>query len=409
MKYTINWAKGFIEWHLPKELDGVTFLAAGDICLTSEGLKKKVVTTKDPAFLFGPTRSIFESADIVLGNLENPLSERGEPIFKLGPNFRASPNMAKVLSDANFTILGVANNHIRDYGDNAFLDTLVCLQSSGILPVGGGRSASSALEPVIVKRRDLSIGMFAFTYRQESIAQKKRPGAADLDNPNCYEAVRALCDEVDMVIVSLHMDPEYTNYPAPYRMKMARTFVDLGAELVIGHHPHVPQGLEIYKGRLIAYSLGNFIFYPLAEYGARLTRYGYLLKVKLTIEGLAWAEIIPYRINDCYQPKPLQRKGYVETLNHLESISRDLHNPKIVRLAWEEVASKEAMSISKHILHSILKRKTFSLWSCHLRRLRHHYPVFMKNLVEGKLWKHVKNWMQSARARNELSRIMENP
>jgi len=390
-KYTIDWAKGIIDWHLHEELEETTFLAVGDIL--AEGEKEEIINTKGGTFLFRPTQSIFQSADILLGNLENPLSERGAPIFKIGPCFRGATNLAKVLSDAGFTILGVANNHARDYGDCAFLDTLDCLQRAGIMSVGGGRDNSSAAEPVIIRTRNLSIGVFAFTFRQESVAQRKRPGAADLDNPDCYEAVKVLCDNVDLVIVSLHMDPEYTNYPAPHRMKMARSFVDVGAEMVIGHHPHVPQGLEIYRGKLIAYSLGNFIFHP--EKHKPLTRLGYLLKAKLTKEGTAWAEIIPYKINDYYQPIPLSGKAYIGAMSHLKNISKALHDPEVVNLNWEEIASKETLAIVKHILRAILVGKKPPLWSCHLTLLKHRYEAFVKSLLRGKVSGYLRDWIQS--------------
>jgi len=394
-KCTIDWSKGIVDWYLPKELEGITFLAVGDILVegTFLGVIEEVIKKKGGAFLLGPSRSILQSADVILGNLENPLSERGDPISKRGPHFRASPQMVKVLSDAGFTILGVANNHARDYGDHAFLDTLDCLQGAGILSVGGGRDSSSALKPVIIRTRELSIGILAFTYRQESVAKKKQPGSADLDSPECYKAVKALCDKVDLVIVFLHMGPEYSDYPAPHRIKMARRFIDLGTEMVIGHHPHVPQGLEIYKGKLIAYSLGNFLFHT--EKYRSLTRLGYLLKAKLTKKGTAWARIIPYRINDSYQPWPLANKDYAKTMSYLEDISKGLHDPKVVELNWEEIAIKQTIVDIDHILRSILTRKTFSLWSRYLTPSKYRYQAFLQGLLKGRVWVYFKNWVRT--------------
>jgi len=394
-KPAIDWSKGIIDWHLPINLEATTFLAVGDILVEESFLGKiaDVIKTKGGAFLFDPTRSILKSADIVLGNLENPLSERGVPIFKWGPHFRGSPKMAEILRNAGFTVLGVANNHARDYGDYAFLDTLKCLRSVGILPVGGGQDITSALEPVVVKTRKISIGIFAFTYRQESVAKEKQPGAADLDNPECYEAVKALRGKVDSIIVHLHMDPEHSDYPAPHRIRMARRFIDIGAEMVIGHHPHVPQGLEIYKNKLIAYSLGNFLFHT--QNRRPLTKFGYLMKITFTRKGTASAKVIPYKINDCYQPVLLSNKERENFLKYFKNVSKGLHNPETVRLNWEEIASLETMSITKHILQAILARKPYSLWSCHLTLFKYRIQPFLRGLLNFKVPGYFSNLMHT--------------
>jgi len=393
---TVDWSQGILNWNLPLHSDEITLLAVGDLLFEGSflGIVEDVVKRKGGDFLFAPTRSAFLSADIVLGNLENPLCDRGDPIFKAGSNFRASPKMAKILSDAGFSILGVANNHVRDYGDRGFLETLDHLATAGIFSVGGDRDASSASEPVVIKTGEISIGILAFTFRQESIAGPNRPGAADLDNPKCYDAVKTLRDRVDLVIVFLHMDPEYSDYPAPHRIEMAHNFIDAGAEIVIGHHPHVPQGLEIYKGKLIAYSLGNFIFHTQKQ--RPLTSLGYLLKIILTKNGADKATIIPYMINDCCQigralcqPIPLTNNERKNALNHLQRISRGLKDPNTVKLNWEPIASKETIIIMIHVLKGILRGEPPSSWLCHLTSLKYRYRPFLGSLISGRIFKYL--------------------
>lgn len=380
-KYTIDWSKGIINWNLPDDGDGTIFLATGDVFVAGE--IEKIIKSKGDDFLFNPTSSIFQSADIVLGNLENPLSERGFPITKCGPNFRASPFLARTLAYAGFTALGVANNHSRDYGDQAFLDTLSHLKNAGVLSVGGGVNSSAAFKSIIVKSHDVSIGVLAFTYRQESIAANLRPGAADLDDPECYRALKALCDEVDVVIIYLHMGIEFTDYPSPHRIRMARRFIDLGAEMVIGHHPHVPQGIEIYKGKLIAYSLGNFLFdlnVPGMMTSTPNTKIGYMLTAKLTKKGTAWAKILPYRINNFMQPMPLSNTDYYQVMGHLERISEGILSPEIIQYMWEKAASKEVKTYLKYLFFS-KHPLPFRLWSCWRPELRYCYRSWILSFI----------------------------
>lgn len=402
-KPSIDWHKGMIDWHLPGSLEKTTFLVVGDILLEGSflGLVEEVIKARGGNFVFSHMQSILQSADIVMGNLENPLSDRGAPVYKIGPNFRASPKMAKILRKAGFTVLGVANNHTRDYGNLAFIDTLTSLRKEGILPVGGGRDTFSASRPLIIKKHNASIGILAFTYRQESIARRKQPGAADLDNPECYRSVKSLSEEVDLTIVYLHINGEYSNYPVPHRLKAARRFIDMGAEMVIGHHPHVPQGIELYKGKLIAFSLGNFIFYTMRR--RPLTSLGYVIKAELTRKGTASVAVIPYRISDCYdhahalcQPVPLSGTSYQDAMAHLEHISAGLNDARLLRINWEQMASKDMMLISKHILEGIMRKKDYSLWSSQLTLLRHSCPAFFKRLFTGKLLGDIKTFQRES-------------
>jgi poly-gamma-glutamate capsule biosynthesis protein CapA/YwtB (metallophosphatase superfamily) len=404
-RITVDWINGVVDWHLPEALNRITLLTVGDILLEGSflGIVEDVVNREGGSFLFAPTKTIFDTANVVLGNLENPLSGRGSAIYKMGPNFRASPKMVKILSNAGFDILGVANNHVRDYGDSAFVDTLNHLKNGGITSVGGGQDPTSALEPAVVKVDGVSFGILAFTYQQESVASTSHPGAANLDNPQCFKSLKALKDRVDSVIVYVHMDPEYSRYPAPHRIRMAHNFIDMGAEMVIGHHPHFPQGIEIYKGKLIAYSLGNFVFHTRKD--LPLTNLGYMLETKLTREGAACARIIPYRINDCCQrgsalcqPVPLLGNDRENAMEYLKGVSSELMNADIVRLNWEEKAGIEMMAISKHILKGIIKRESFSIRTHYTMLLKYRYQSLLRRLLTGKIWKDIARTRDRSRA-----------
>jgi len=353
-KCIFDWSKGIVNWQLPRQRSNkLTILAVGDIYFTADS--ERIIAEKGRNFIFGPTQQIFQSADVIIGNLETPLSNRGRRIIKCGPNLRASPSLAKVLADVGFMVLGVANNHIRDYGDIAVLDTLHYLRSQGIFAVGSGVDEVSSRKPVVLEVHDRLVGIFAFTYHQESVANKNRGGAADLEDPKCFDVVRSYSDQVDTLIVFLHMGFEFSNYPAPPYIELARRFIDVGADCVVGHHPHVPQGLEIYKGKLIAYSLGNFIA-PWKKMRARAlanspyTNLGYILKLVLYENGIAMAEIIPYKISCFYQSVPLTGGERAEAMKHLERISRELQDYNLLQLEWTKTAIKEVKGFLLYFL-----------------------------------------------------------
>lgn len=391
-KYVFDWSEGTIKWQFPHQnSQKVTILAVGDVYFSPDA--ERMILERGWDFIFRPTKHIFQSADVVIGNLETPLSERGDPILKCGPNLRASPSLAKMLAEAGFTVLGVANNHIRDYGSIGLLDTLHHLRAQEIFAVGSGVDQASAQKPIVLEVHGISLGIFAFAYQQESIAKKNRPGAANLEQSEYLEAVETYSNQVDGLFVFLHMGFEFSNYPVPPYIKLARRFIDSGAICVIGHHPHVPQGLEIYKGKVIAYSLGNFIapWKGMLAYSP-YANLGYLLKIQLCEKGTSIAEIIPYKVSHFYQPVPLSGRERAVVLKHLERISEDLQDINLIQLEWEKTASKE---IRLFLLYCLLGRNNplqLRLWSC------------LRSILRPQLRYCYKTWLESfpRRIRNRI-------
>ena len=248
--------------------DEVIHLAAvGDIMLDrSLGYN---LARGDLAYPFRDVSDRLQGADITVGNMESALGELGEPQPKRYP-FRAPPQAAQSLALAGFDIVSLANNHGMDYGPDALLQALDLLQEQGVMPVGAGANSAAAREPAIVEINGLTAAVFGYVNVPVEAstgfdtaswrATADQPGI-DWGDPQTIAAdVRAVRDEVDLVVVLLHSGFEYQGLPSEPQIEAAHAAVDAGADLVVGHHAHILQGVEQYKEGVIIYGTGNFAF-----------------------------------------------------------------------------------------------------------------------------------------------------
>ncbi|MBI1944163.1 MAG: CapA family protein [Deltaproteobacteria bacterium] len=212
---------------------------------------------------FAGTRHLLERADVAFGNLESVVAASGTRKNQ-GVALRAPPEAAPALARAGFDVLSLANNHIADFGAEAVAEQLTLLGHNGLAPVGVG-ARDQPQEPVIVERAGHTFGFLAYC---DPRAPK---GCTYLDRElpiSAYRATRAalkrdipaLRRRVDTVVVSLHWGVEGSPEPTIGQVELARRIIDLGADVVAGHHPHVPQRAERYRGGVIMYSMGNFVF-----------------------------------------------------------------------------------------------------------------------------------------------------
>jgi poly-gamma-glutamate capsule biosynthesis protein CapA/YwtB (metallophosphatase superfamily) len=265
----------------------VTVAAVGDIMLGTD-FPKNHLADDDGVSLLEEAAPILRSADITFGNLEGVLMDGGEPVKKCqNPNacylFRSPTRYADLLADAGFDVMSLANNHARDFGEEGRDSSMAALAARGIRH--SGRDGDVASWTV----NGLTVAMIAFAPFKNS--------HDFLDTPLAAGLVRDLANAHDILIVSMHAGAEGGNVlHVPFQEEesfgerrgdvalFARTMVDHGADLVIGHGPHVPRGLEVHGNRLIAYSLGNFATY----YGIRVTEekgLAPLLVVEMDAEG----------------------------------------------------------------------------------------------------------------------------
>jgi len=205
---------------------------------------------------------ILKSADITFVNLETSLAENCRVVGTY--SFIGDPIFADSLSNAGIDVVSIANNHIFDAGEKGFLDTINNLEKRNIRYIGGGRNLKDARTAVIFNVKGTKIAFLGYTqvcnHNFTSVANDDQPGILPFSLPLIIEDIKIAKKENDLVCVSIHWGIENTQKIHPKAVKYAHRIIDAGADIIIGHHPHVPQGIEIYKNRPIFYSLGNFIF-----------------------------------------------------------------------------------------------------------------------------------------------------
>lgn len=278
-----------------------TLIFVGDIML-DRGIEWSVdkYSQGNWKFPFLKITDYLNEADILFGNLEGPISDKGVKVGSIY-SFCNDPKAIKGLTYAGFDILSVANNHIFDYGREAMEDTFLRLKEGGIDYLGGGFDEVEAYSPLIKEINDTKIAFLAYTNLGTEYwsARGNRSGIAWLDE-KIPDDIKKAREQTDIAIVSFHFGEEYWSFPTPEQKYLARLAIDSGADLVIGHHSHVIQEIENYKQGYIAYSLGNFIF----DQGfSEETMEGLLLKVIIEKDRIKKVIPIKIKINEYFQPE----------------------------------------------------------------------------------------------------------
>lgn len=199
-------------------------------------------------------------ANIRIFNLECPLIDKDYPILKKGPNLRAPTSTINGISSLKPSLVALANNHIFDHGIEGLNSTVNVLKKYNIPFIGIGKNLTDASKPYILKKNGFSIGVYACSEHEFSIATNNSPGANPFDPLESLDHISKLKDKTDYVIVLYHGGKEHYRYPSPYLQKVCRKIVEKGADLVVCQHSHSIGAYEEYKNSTIIYGQGNFIF-----------------------------------------------------------------------------------------------------------------------------------------------------
>ena len=235
----------------------LSVLAVGDIMLGER--TRKVICEENADYPFAGVIPLLRRSEIVFGNQEGPFA--GEAA-KADRNFsyRVNPRLATALTRANVNVVTLANNHLTDCGRAGVLETLAALASAGVAVVGAAENERTAHQPVIRQAGRWRVGLLGYYWNRRTAATSELPGSA-MDTPEDLRAdIGALRRKVDRVVVEFHWGIPYEREPLPEDREKARLAVDCGADVVVGHHPHVIQPMEVYRGCPIFYSVGNFTF-----------------------------------------------------------------------------------------------------------------------------------------------------
>ncbi|OGB73994.1 hypothetical protein A2V68_00035 [candidate division Kazan bacterium RBG_13_50_9] len=299
----------------------IKILAVGDINLGRQTGQKILGGDYDYAFEY--LNEVISSYDLAFGNLESQLADLdGETQSPTNEyRFAGPPEGADGLKSAGFDIVSLANNHMWDYGQTALFETFANLERAGVEYTGANRSTANLYKPTTIEVNGQKIAFFAVTMLLNGY---EKSGAADYvamaDTEKLLPAITAAKAEADWIIVSLHGGIEYRATPIPAKVELAREIVDAGANVVIGHHTHVPQGVEQYHDGLILYSLGNFAFWQPFGYW---TEHSFVTEIYL--KPNIGVDYNPIAINSGWQPRLANGDDEAKILQYVAQLSANLN------------------------------------------------------------------------------------
>ncbi|WP_223069894.1 CapA family protein [Paenibacillus caui] len=299
--------------------DSLLLHFGGDTLFTGKVADKLAKEGFDYPFQF--VSGLFQEDDLTVLNLETPVTERGVGAENKQYVFKSSPRALDAMSRAGVDAVNLANNHTLDQGEEGLLDTMDHLKNAGIPYVGAGANADEAYAPCYVDRKGIKIALFGFSRvlpKADWNAGKNTPGVAGVYDPGrAYEAIGEAKKKADLVIVVAHWGKERVQQQDSKQTTLAHGFIDAGADLVIGGHPHVLQGLEQYKGKWIAYSTGNFIFTRSTNEKTWETA---IFEARCSKEGSCSMKLIPYEAA-LGQPVPMDSVKGASLLKEIQDLS----------------------------------------------------------------------------------------
>ncbi len=329
------------EVRLGKGAVRVKMAAVGDVMLGA-GVGD-TIRRHGPGHVFRAVKPVLADCKIVFGNLEAPLTdtESRHPLIRHRPRL-APPIAVEALRDAGFAVVSLANNHIFDCLDDGLAQTISLLRQHGIDHAGAGANMTQARSPALLSAGDLRLGLLAYTYPLHQVATSATPGCAANDPKMMLEDVRRVKSRVDHVVVSLHTGPDvgrdFFFYPSIERQAVCRKLLDAGATAVLCHHCHVPQGIEVYKGGVIAHGLGSsvtdtqdwYLRSAEAPYSEHMNK-GLIFVLQLDRDSLIGFEIHPTFIADDLTVQMIGGGKRREFLEFIEAISEPLYDPEKLR------------------------------------------------------------------------------
>ncbi|MEX2374694.1 MAG: CapA family protein [Dehalococcoidia bacterium] len=272
---------------------------------------------------FQQMRYLIRGADIAFANLEMPLSDRARHTGA----FLGRPAFADAVRWAGFDVVSVANNHAFDAEELGLLDTMDALEKAGVGHVGAGTDLADASRPHIVEVDGVSFAFLGYTYGVNVVgdwgfANEGMSGVLPLDPILIKQHIRAVRDQVDHVVLSFHWAIENAKHTHPDARAFAREMIDEGADIILGHHPHVTRGVEVYNGGVVLYSLGNFVFGHNHTYWTD----NYAVEISVTPDRISRIEIIPIagQGNDMAQPYVLEGHRAQVLLRDVQTLSAEL-------------------------------------------------------------------------------------
>jgi Bacterial capsule synthesis protein PGA_cap len=383
--------------HLPEEImaiclfkrkkigsDSLKLLAVGDLGLSGRVRKEenyKTFRNSIEEFL-----SLFKSADIVFGNLETPLLGK----IKKNSIFAGTIQGAYQISNSGFSILHLANNHIYDYGRPGLNSTLNAILEEKILPLGIFYEKKEKAKIVIIEKKGIRIG-FLGSGKTNIVQESGPPYYWEFNEDELVAAIRLNRNKVDVLILSIHIGYMYVDYPHPDHKAMANRLVLEGANLVLLHHAHVLQGVEITPSEgVICYNLGNFLCdweegNVKSNVLIKEQREGAVFYFEIDEKGICLAAAIPTVLNDECGVDLARGEKNLGIINRICRISKDLKGDFGSKFVRQLIERNAGLSFAVFLFH--LKKRNWELISNMLKEIRFEHFRMLVNFLVGYLRK----------------------
>ncbi|MFB4165884.1 CapA family protein [Alteribacillus sp. JSM 102045] len=282
------------------------------------------------SFLFSYAENIFSSSDYTTGNFEHPIINKEDEFEKANKTIHLSSKERSLgaLEQLNFSTVNLANNHMMDYKGDGLEATLDAFNNTSIASTGAGVNEREIKTNYPIENYNgldvATIGINDITYAEMESGGPNSPGILTSDPDDFIPVIQDAKENADLVLVHLHSGQEYDSSPTTRQTELSRAIADAGADIIIGHHPHVLQSVDVYNDTIIMYSLGNFIF----DQGWTRTRDSVIANYKLKEDGTAMLEMLPFRVFEA-QPRPVQ------------GLTESVHKKRIFRQLTKDTKAKE--------------------------------------------------------------------
>mgnify|MGYP001828799690 CR=1 FL=1 len=344
----------------------------------------------DPEAVYGNLLPIMRQSDLRIVNLECPLCDIETPAWKSGTVLKGGTLHAEGLTAVPFEVVTLGNNHVFDHGVDAFEQTLVLLKENGIQHVGAGMTSAAAKKPLFMDVNNLRIALISFSEGEDLTASTGGPGVFGWEVDEIIDRVNDIKSTTDIIIVICHCGVEYIPFPPPYVARAFQRIADAGAHLVIGHHPHVPQGVQIYNNSPICYSLGNFVFYQPVDLLYR--KQGFMVKAGLAKDEVAYLKLIPYNIQD-QGLHLMEGEDRGRLYQKLEAVSMPLEKFEGIEKAWHGFLHYYGVEGLKNEIQTILEKfedelpKGAAMLRNRLTTMQHnqHWIDTLSKVIQGEL------------------------
>ena len=380
--------------------DNIKIVLTGDFMTDGNYLKFKKNHTNEIEYPFCTIKEIFSKSDIAFTNLECTLSNNGPSMRKnTGPQLYSPPReVIPILKYLNIDIISLSNNHINDFSEKDLEITKKILREKGFAVFGSGKNIKEANEEVIIEKNGMKIGFLGYTTNTNkdnispdigaSIATKNHAGSVYYDINHIREDIIKLKSKTDFIFISLHWGHELFNYPSPKQKELAHQIIDAGADIIIGHHPHVIQGIETYNDGTIFYSLGNFFFWNYYNYPQIPNDCNEFLIVKCELNriGSKKFEILLGKMDKDYKLKLYEGKEKEKNLEKIKKLS-DNFEIECYDEFWDKYQVKRRKYLKKIAfnglfieLHLKIKREGLRglLNKNFLKLIRNQISIFIK-------------------------------